>query len=667
MCDTYIILARRGIVNKLIYTYALIRSLYDQGDDYIDSFWPFAIQVLEEKEYTGASSIQSKITERCGFPIPLHVLGTILKRARRKEYLDYRYEVLEGQKRECYRLTPKGTRYLKKLEAQEDVEERISILISDISTYYKEKGVDIDDGQILGLLTSVFQENQQSLEEFINPSKVSDQASNIPKENIDILIDYFKSVEQTKPDKYRTIQDIYFGSIIGTIISAGDQQSVQDFATRKLKNCTIYMDSNFLLSLLELRPSSEIVEGTKELFQLMKTYGLRTRIFDFTVDEVTRVLSFYFSDEYRYSKSVIVDDVCSCLKQKGFTKTQLREYISNIEITLHGMGIDIEIRRNINIRTFQPKIPELRSRMDTYKKDQNIYSQNHDLAAIDCVREIRKHSSRQIEVVNSLFLTSDGNLSRFNLIEYGHRSAQTVSEVILDRLLTNILWLKIPHANPTLKSIIAAHSRNLFVNSRVWAKFYDIVSDLKEKDEINDQNISMLFYHGYIEDSLRHFEDTEAEIITKEYVLEEIDKATKLYQEELDIKLGEKEKEFLKLLNETTKKRVRNATRLKEREWLANITSMKQNIRASSTKTVRIRISILKAFLVAIFVIPFFVFLILNRTHYGEVADFITIGLLIIGITGWSVKSVWKKLENNWATAIYLKKIEDIGIDKLLD
>ena len=37
-------------------------------------------------------------------------------------------------------------------------------------------------------------------------------------------------------------------------------------------------------------------------------------------------------------------------------------------ITLHGMGIDIEIRRNVNVRTFQPKIPELRSRMDIYKK-----------------------------------------------------------------------------------------------------------------------------------------------------------------------------------------------------------------------------------------------------------------------------------------------------------
>jgi len=248
--------------------------LYDLGDDYIDSFWPFAIQVIEEQEFLDGSSIQSKIVEKCSFTIPLHVLGTILKRARRKGYLEYKYESSERQKLEYYRLTPNGARYLKELEAQEDVEERINVLVSDIYNYFKEKRVKLKEVQILDLLTSVFQENQQSLDEFINPSKVSDQSLNIPNEAVSVLIDYFKSIEQTNPAQYRTIQDIHFGSIISTVISAGDQKSIQELATRKLKNCNIYLDSNFVLSLLELRPSSEIVEGAKELFQLIKDYGL---------------------------------------------------------------------------------------------------------------------------------------------------------------------------------------------------------------------------------------------------------------------------------------------------------------------------------------------------------------------------------------------------------
>jgi hypothetical protein len=38
-------------MNKLIYTYALIRALYDQGDDYLDSFWPFAVQALDTSKF----------------------------------------------------------------------------------------------------------------------------------------------------------------------------------------------------------------------------------------------------------------------------------------------------------------------------------------------------------------------------------------------------------------------------------------------------------------------------------------------------------------------------------------------------------------------------------------------------------------------------------------
>lgn len=34
---------------KQVYTYALVKSLYDQGEDYIDCFWPFkGVEMLLE-------------------------------------------------------------------------------------------------------------------------------------------------------------------------------------------------------------------------------------------------------------------------------------------------------------------------------------------------------------------------------------------------------------------------------------------------------------------------------------------------------------------------------------------------------------------------------------------------------------------------------------------
>lgn len=105
----------------------------------------------------------------------------------------------------------------------------------------------------------------------------------------------------------------------------------------------------------------------------------------------------------------------------------------------------------------------------------------------------------------------------------GHRDNATVCEVIPDRLLTNILWLK----NPTiiedipLKSIIAVHSRKLFVDTSIWKRFYDNLRTLREEGGIGDRDISMLFYNHQIEEVLSDFNASQIETITPDFILRE--------------------------------------------------------------------------------------------------------------------------------------------------
>ena len=95
--------------------------------------------------------------------------------------------------------------------------------------------------------------------------------------------------------------------------------------------------------------------------------------------------------------------------------------------------------------------------MKAYKGDQQLFHQNHDLFAIEKIKELRRYSIRKIEESKFFFLTSDRKLSRFNYLEMGHQSNGTICEIILDTLLTNILWLKDPRAKLSLKSIITVH------------------------------------------------------------------------------------------------------------------------------------------------------------------------------------------------------------------
>ena len=73
---------------NLVYTYALIKALYDQEEDYLDTFWTFAIQGLGTEGFSDLNSIQTNLKQKTDMEIPLHVLGSILKRAKKKGYLE---------------------------------------------------------------------------------------------------------------------------------------------------------------------------------------------------------------------------------------------------------------------------------------------------------------------------------------------------------------------------------------------------------------------------------------------------------------------------------------------------------------------------------------------------------------------------------------------------
>lgn len=648
-------------MTRLIYTYALIKSLYDQGEDYLDSFWAFAIQCLGADGYSDVASLQECVKQKCDLEIPRHVLGTILKRARRRGYLEYRLEWSEERRREMHKLTEKGLRYLDTLETQEEVERRISALLDDMVDFYSDHNLPLNTDQILGLLLSVLQENIQPLKEYINPSIVSELPVTEISDKEKILIEYLRIAEKQKPEKYQTIQDMLLGSVITTILFTEESADISDIAIRRFRHCVVFLDTNFVFSLLDLRHDIESNEAAQELLNLMVSSGFTVKLFDFTVDEMSRVLSSYFQESHRYASSVEVDDVCSCLKKKGWSKTQVLEFIANLEGSLNKLGIGIELRRTINLKTYQPKDNELRSLLWKYKPNQRLLPQNHDLVAIECTEQYRGQSVRQIERCKALFLTSDIGLSRFNFIEMGHKDNRTVSEVILDRLLTNILWLKNPRSKPPLKSIIASYSRNLFVKSRVWSRFYEVLQELRKEEKIQDENISMLFYHGYIEDALSHFEDHEAGQITQEFVLTEIEKAAKLVEEETAKMISEKEKDFLKQLKE----RVSIKEQEKEREWLERLQEIKSNIRNGAKRSAKNRMLALRSSVAAILAIPLIYCLFTgNWEAYNNIVGILASISFIVGVVIGSIPALWERLEDKWFHKITVNRIKESGLDK---
>ena len=78
--------------------------------------------------------------------------------------------------------------------------------------------------------------------------------------------------------------------------------------------------------------------------------------------------------------------------------------------------------------------------------------------------------------------------------------------------------------------MIAACYRNIFINVRIWERFYDTLQELKQSEVISEKDISSLLWQDYVEDVLCNLDENETDMITQEFILEETKKAKEVTQ-----------------------------------------------------------------------------------------------------------------------------------------
>jgi len=538
-------------MSKTLITYAFIKSIYDRNKDYLDTFSPLALIIIKRgNRPLDINKIQKNLTDYFKIRIPIHTLKSILARAKRKGYL-----ITEERKNS---LTDKGIKFLDNLESERDVERRINALKKDLKKYINDSS--LDDEKILEILLQFINKNIETLIFFCVDSRSLDSLYDVPKRTSyeNIMISYFYDTEKENPQIWRTIQDIVYGSIISLSPNTIDITEEK----KKIRELRVFIDSNFLFSLLKL-DIEEISKPILELFNLMKEYKFRIKIFDFTIDEVIRVLKGYIKNKNKYIEGVRVSSIYSTLKNKNWSSQDVLIFIQNLYKSMQQLGIAY-YNTSINLKDFSPG-QKLIEDLNEYK-EYSEYSFLHDLAAIKMIAKIRGGDEWKIENAKTIFLTSDLRLSKFNFEKMGHKEKNTICEVIPDKLLTNILWLKDQNkfANLPLSMVISANSKDLLINNRIWSRFIYNLEELKKSNQINDLDISMLFYDNHIINVLSDFNESDIKRIDSDFILEEslkskqkIDEETKkkleadkeIYNE----KITEKDREIEKYINKFKK------------------------------------------------------------------------------------------------------------------
>lgn len=600
--------------------------------------------------------------------MPLHVLEVILARAERKDYIKHWRD--RTKRITKYRITQNGLNYLNTLETDTEVERRINALLENIRKFFEEKGVILSIDKIHKLLLYFLNKNIDFLVECINPSISLSKLAPPKFKGLDrYLLEYIKYAENREPNNYKILEDLTFGSIVSVLLYVEEPKDLNKIRTTTFSHCEVFLDTNFIFSMLGL-DRKEFNEPAVELLNLLKKYDFNLKVFSFTVDEICRVINAYCNEYSHYIPHVRVNTLHSELRSKGWSKTDAKEFIINIEQKLLQNGIEIKWIKGINLEEFKPN-EELKNTIKKYKPDQGAFQRNHDLLAIAKIKEFREKTVRRIEDAKVLFLTSDFRLSRFNFMEDGHKQNGTICETVLDRLLTNILWLKNPNTQPPLKSIIAAHSHDLFVNKRVWDRFYKVLIELKSEGKIEDKDISTLFWHSYLEDALKSVEEDNLDKINEQFVLEEIEKAEKREKEKMEKRIKEiekakekememilknREKEFSKSLGQS----ISDAELRMERGWLEKIKEIKESLREHSENRAGRLANIIIFFLLLAFVTGIAI------GYYTLPYDLLDLSLTIVGGGGIIGLIAYRsKIKNKLFERIYRRKLEEAKLDEI--
>lgn len=553
-------------MDNTLVIYALIKSIYEEKKNYLDVFVPFLINSFpENQQECSRDALSGNLEGKYGLKVPQYTLNTIITRAVRSGFITQK-------EKKCF-LTEKGGKFIREtLQKHQDAQRKINALIEDIKIFIKnEYQFDLDQEKISGTLNLFIKKYQIPLINFFDPESSKEKQYGFTKDEI-YLNKYFELAKSQKPDNYDTLKKLFYGALISTVLLKKDIDKIN----QKFVKLQIYLDTNFMFSIMDLH-YPHICKPAKEFFTILKNYGFQLKVFDFTINEIVRVLKGYPLERNKYFPKVKIDSIYSNLRNKGWTEQDCIQFISKIEQKIYDLGLKIEYT-NIDLDNFQIDDGKY-LRILEYKPDQNALGQKHDICAIEKIRGIRgKRPQREIENCIALFLTSDLKLARFDFEEIGHKSNMSVCEVVSDRFLTTLLWLKNPELVKEIPiTMVLSTQSELLISRDVWDKFYINLTKLKNEGKISEEDIATLIYYHQLEADLMAIEPGDA---TPDFVSKEIEKSKKKRDEYIQKKITEQTIVLEEKYNKEIAKR--------DTEYLNKIDKIKNSIRKECEKKAKI-------------------------------------------------------------------------------
>lgn len=491
------------MANQLI-NIALASAFYEKQKNYLDTYLPFLIKSFHKDQILDLKEISDFLSDVFGIQIPINSIKQILSSQDKKVF-----QINKQSKHNwsiCLTIEGKS-----ELEQILDNEERqankltifynsiVDFAIREFKTTYtlEEVNIKVQNFIIENLIEISVQKTSFTLEKEYEKNGFEQ-----------IFVNYLLYIKNTSLENTETFDDIWKGTIIWNEMRKPDLQREEQKFEKRLD---IFIDTNLILSLLELH-NNIINLAARELYDLIKiTPNLNLFVLDITLQEIYDLLDIYthFKDDFY---EIEVDTVFYYLKKGGYNAVKIEKLKEDIPTILkEKFGINrletpswsqnellrlsdiynhlFDIRSERNTR-FEGKIKKRDTAIDK--------SSNHDSSAVNYILKIKDKFSLSIEKSKAMFLTSSFLL--FKDYKKISNKFESIPSVVLDATLTNILYLKNPNSNPgiSIDQVIKVHCNYLIIDKSIWSLYLQTLSELKTTDKITIDDYTRLISKNQI-------------------------------------------------------------------------------------------------------------------------------------------------------------------------
>lgn len=488
-------------------TVAFLKAQLDSGNDHLGIFQPLILDAA--RSFGAASFVKQEVQERLaalhGVAMPQHVIGTLLDRQIRVGNI--RREVGRYKSTSSIDSVPRIDGQIRAInEAQ-------VLLGQSLLDYAKSRGFEIStpDEALENLFR--FLETEQVDLLLGGTSSVTQANDQSHKERL-ITAEFIRDIVANDKQLSSVLNRILEGLVLYHAAFLPDLNT----ANRRFEDLRVAFDSSLVRQAIGLE--GEAARSLcAETIKLLKTSGVHCFVFEKSVDEIQRILSFYeLHLGTSAGRSVLHGAMARHLLTNRFAPSDVRQVSATLIMKIQQAGLSIvPMPQRQKLTTLgEAKLSE-RLASDRAKPDEVEARVQHDVDCIAGILTLRGgHRSTTLENARAVFAADQAlvirNVVRWWLDDERETGIEPIAHI---RALTNLAWIKRPAiaSNYKLCELISVCTVALRPTQETWNRFLRHLEKLESEKALSEAEMGAIIVSTTSDKLLREAEVAEGEDI----------------------------------------------------------------------------------------------------------------------------------------------------------